>query len=71
MINVLPMYTRVIIGEKINALITGICIRGTNEITYECSWFSGLNHHSKWIHQYEIKEHNIKTYTKIGFKNER
>ena len=43
------------LAEDVHGVITGACIKGGNYITYECSWWNGRSHDSKWFHEDEIE----------------
>jgi len=67
-IEVFMVGSPVIVGGKIEAVITGICIREHRHITYECSWFDNANRHCQWLEQIEIKRHEKSATTRIGFQ---
>lgn len=53
-INIIKYGTPVITKSgKINAFITGVCIRGEN-MTYELSYFDGGTHNEVWLYRFEF-----------------
>jgi hypothetical protein len=46
--------SRVEIGKKIPAIVTGVCIRNNKYVTYECSWWAGDIHHCEWLAADEV-----------------
>lgn len=67
--NSLELYkigSKVKLAEDVYGVITAICLRGDNYTTYECSWWNGRSHDSKWFHSNEI-EVTLSEKTRIGF----
>ena len=67
--NTLDLYsvgTKVKLADDVFGTIIGIMLRGDNHITYECAWWNGRSHDSKWFHQKEI-EVTASDKTRIGF----
>ena len=67
--NSLELYkigSKVKLAEDVYGTITATCVRGDNYITYECSWWNGRSHDSKWFHSNEI-EVTLSEKTRIGF----
>jgi len=58
--------SKVKLAEDVHGSVIGISIRGDNHITYECAWWNGRSHDSKWFHSSEI-EVAVAEKTKIGF----
>jgi uncharacterized protein YodC (DUF2158 family) len=58
--------SKVKLTDDVYGIITGISIRGNNYITYECAWWNGRSHDSKWFHENEIEVTVAEKY-KIGF----
>lgn len=58
--------SKVKLADDVYGSIIGISIRGDNYITYECAWWNGRSHDSKWFHSSEI-EATVTEKTKIGF----
>lgn len=53
--NIIPCATKIIINNgKLNAVITGICIRNES-ISYEISWFANGDHKLSWVYAYEFE----------------
>lgn len=57
----------ILIDENIEAIITGICIKGNYHITYECTWWDGKTRKCEWLEETEIKLHDKTKLSKIGF----
>ena len=67
--NSLDLYgvgSKVKLADDVYGIITAICLRGDNYVTYECSWWNGRSHDSKWFHSDEI-EVTLSEKTRIGF----
>lgn len=67
--NVLELYkigSKVKLADDVHGIITGITIRGDNHVTYECAWWNGRSHDSKWFHANEI-EVTLSEKVRIGF----
>jgi len=67
--NTLELYrvgSKVKLEDNVFGTITGIMIRGQNYVTYECSWWNGRSHDSKWFHETEL-EVTLSEKTRIGF----
>ena len=64
---VFPVGSPVIIGDHIEGVIVGICIREKQYVTYDVSWWDGNTHCNKWLDQHEVKCHDGIVATKIGF----
>lgn len=58
--------SKVKLTEDVYGVISAVCIRGNNYVTYECSWWNGRSHDSKWFHENEI-EVTLSEKTRIGF----
>lgn len=58
--------SKVKLADDVDGTITAISIRGNNYITYECSWWNGRSHDSKWFYTDEI-EATSNEKTRIGF----
>lgn len=58
--------SKVKLAEDVYGVISAVCIRGNNYITYECSWWNGRSHDSKWFNETEI-EVTLSEKTRIGF----
>lgn len=56
-------------GVKIEALVTGILIRG-ERVQYELTYWSGTDQKVVWVDEYFVKYAKEVTIT-IGFKNEK
>lgn len=54
------------LAEDVIGTITGISIRGDNHVTYECAWWNGRSHDSKWFDVHEI-EITTSEKLRIGF----
>lgn len=65
-IEVYKVGSKVKLTDDVYGYIVGISIRGDNHITYECSWWNGRSHDSKWFYSGEI-EITVGEKTKIGF----
>lgn len=65
-IDIYKIGSKVKLAEDVFGHIIGVRIEGNNHITYECSWWNGRSHDSKWFHEDEI-EANIAERQKIGF----
>lgn len=67
--SVYAINSKVFIGEKIEAIITGICIRRYSHVTYECSWWDKNTHNLQWFEEFEISSDIKKAQTEnVGFK---
>ena len=67
-IEVFPIGTPVKIGDKIEAIITAISIRGIkSSIEYECQWATDKLH-SQWVDEVLSQTKEKTNKTKIGFK---
>lgn len=67
--NSLELYkigSKVKLADDVYGTITGISIRGNNHVTYECAWWNGRSHDSKYFHSSEI-EVTLSDKTRIGF----
>lgn len=67
--NVLELYkigSKVKLTDDVHGTITGISIHGDNHVTYECAWWNGRSHDSKYFHSSEI-EVTLSEKTRIGF----
>lgn len=58
--------SKVKLAEDVYGTISAICIRGNNHITYECAWWNGRSHDSKWFYVDEI-EVAVAEKIRIGF----
>jgi len=58
--------SKVKLADDVEGTIIAISIRGNNYITYECSWWNGRSHDSKWFHSDEIEITSTEK-TRIGF----
>lgn len=65
-VEVCKIGSKVKLAEDIYGSIVAVCIRGDNHVTYECSWWNGRSHDSKWFHSSEI-EVTLSEKTRIGF----
>jgi len=54
-------------NTKIIAIITACCIR-FDKVTYELSYFNGLEYKSFWLHEDEFKLINKSEKVEVGFK---
>lgn len=54
-LELLPINSQVKIGEDIDALIHGICIRSNMLVTYECGWWDGNIYNKQWLPESEVK----------------
>ena len=70
MLNLLRVGSKVIIGEDINAIITGINIRDKDYVTYECSWWNNGTNSTGWMLPSEITETKNSSRVKIGFSKD-
>ena len=58
--------SKVKLANDVYGVISGVCIRANNYVTYECSWWNGRSVDNKWFHESEIEvTENEKT--RIGF----
>ena len=67
--NTLELYkigSKVKLADDVYGIITAISIRGDNYVTYECAWWNGRSHDSRWFHTSEI-EVTLSEKTRIGF----
>jgi uncharacterized protein YodC (DUF2158 family) len=68
---VMPIGTKVSLGhsleEAIDAVITSVCIKQNNYVTYECSWWSGRSNETGWFHETQFLNSDNVERTKIGF----
>lgn len=67
--NSLELYkigSKVKLADDVYGVITAICLRGDNYVTYECAWWNGRSHDNKWFHSSEI-EVALSEKTRIGF----
>ena len=61
------------VGSSVNltgdvmGVIISINIKYNNHITYECSWWNGRNHETKWIEEFELTKAAGQDKTTIGF----
>lgn len=52
--------------NTINALISGICVRRNDHVTYECVWIKNGDRCSTWVEEFEVT-HPRKREQQIGF----
>ena len=52
----------------IKAVVTGITIRSSNFVTYECSWWDNNAHNCKWLDGIEVEKREDSQMGKVGFK---
>ena len=68
---VLSPGTEVTVGEKISAIVTGVCVReGHNDpksVTYEVTWWDKNDRHVEWFQESEVHGDVSKTVS-IGFR---
>jgi len=69
-VEVMMVGSPVMLGGKVEATITGVCVRGKCHITYECGWWDGRTYQSKWMEQHEVERHEKTEAMKIGFNSE-
>ena len=60
--------TEVLIGDHVPAVITAICIRSENHVTYECAWWDGNQRHCDWIESEELAVSTGFESLEVGFK---
>ncbi len=65
--DVLPVGSAVRVGGEIDAVVNAIMIRGKDVVQYECVWWDGNTHHSKWLHDREVQPTSEETLP-IGFR---
>ena len=65
LLEILPCSSVVMLGD-ISAIITAICITGTN-VQYKIVWWDGRKRYEEWVNEYEINKNNNKK-VNIGFK---
>lgn len=70
MIEVIPNCTKAYITAPapIPAIVTAICIKGENFVTYELSWIYEGTSKSAWFQPIEFTTEKIITKPSIGFK---
>ena len=71
-INCTPIGSRVKIGterDPIDGIVTGICLKGISEVTYEVAWWNGGNRCTAWLTPEELIADGDETLT-IGFHAE-
>lgn len=59
--------TKVKLDEDVVATITSVNIRANDYVTYECGWWNGKSHDSKWFTENEISPTETSVKNKIGF----
>jgi len=68
--NSLELYkigSKVKLTDDLYGNISAICLRGNNYVTYECSWWNGSSHDSKWFYESEIEVSSDAEKHRIGF----
>ena len=65
-LSVYAVGTEVVVGSDITAIVTAVSIRSS--VQYECSWWDGRTHHSKWLEECEVFT-GKGTRMRIGFAN--
>ena len=65
-IDVLPIGTKVIIGNSIHASIAGVWIREKGFVQYDCVWWDENQRHSMWLAPDEISG-EVAERLKVGF----
>jgi hypothetical protein len=63
--NVIPCGASVIVGDDIDAIVTGILIR-RERVLYECSWWNGREHKCEYLEECEVLSKNTELVA-IGF----
>ena len=66
-VHVYQIGSRVLLGEEIKGLISGVCIRSNGYITYEITWWNGNDRKVEWVQVDEISPIEPKS-QRIGFK---
>ena len=54
MIEVIQVGTGVTLLNGSEAVVSAICIRGTDAVTYECSWWDGSSRQTDWFLEKEF-----------------
>ncbi len=66
-IEVFHVGSPVVVGEKIDATVTAVCLREKCHVTYEVTWWNGNSHECKWLEQFEVKRKEESASVRIGF----
>jgi len=53
--------------KGIEAVVTGVCIRGEGNITYECAWIHGGQRYTDWFTRKEIRRKSQGARPTLGF----
>ena len=69
--NVIGVGSSVVVGDDIPAEVTAVCIRMSNHVTYEVSFWSGREHKCVWVEQTEVRVTSGARPVKIGFTTEK
>jgi hypothetical protein len=57
----------VTIGDEIEALVTQVCIRECDHVSYQCVWWDGNNRKTQWLEECEVDAHQV-SHAMIGFR---
>lgn len=66
LVDVYKIGTQVKLEDDVFGKIVAICIRGNNNVTYECGWWNGRSYDTRWFEGNEF-EVSVDDNTRIGF----
>jgi hypothetical protein len=66
-LEVITVGSRVELAEDVHGILTAICIRENNNITYEVGFWNGRSYDSRWFTSHEIRSTDLGDKKKIGF----
>lgn len=67
-LSVLPVGTKVVVEGDIDGVISAICIRGNDFVSYEVIWWNNRSRVLEWVTEDEVSEMSGDKEMKIGFK---
>ena len=67
-VDLLPVGSEVLIGEKIEGVIKSICVNDNNQVTYQVVWWNGNARLCEWLDRFEVEAvDSSSNSTRLGF----
>ena len=65
-LELIPIGSPVLLGQKIEAIVTAISIKHNNSVSYQVAWANGGIRYEQWVIPAELSS-NLASYQEIGF----
>ena len=70
-LTLLPIGTKVLVGDSVEATVCEISISKHDRVQYRCAWWDGNTRHSDWLEQHEVTANKDASAMPIGFSHGR